>query len=403
MLRLTIYLLATTLTLAMAPGVRAQKPVKKATAAVAKNAEATPPAAPSFPAGPVIDPVLMKNLKARSIGPAEMGGRVSDFAYDPADPATFYVALGTGGLMKTESDGATFEGIFDKQGVAAIGAVAVAPSDPKVVWVGTGEGNDRNSSSWGNGVYRSADGGDTWTHVGLENSKAIARIVVHPTDPNTAWVAVVGELWFPSAERGLYMTTDGGKSWKAALTAPAPYNEKVGCGEVAIDPSDANTLYAALYARQRTPCSFVNGADSTGGKDAGGIFKSSDGGATWKKLEKGLPTLLGRIGLSVHKKNPKIVYAVVQSGEGGTSDIGNVDSKRGGVFRSEDGGESWTRMSGLDPRPFYFSQIRVDPENDQLVYVLGFALHVSEDGGKTWREDRFAKMHPDCHALAIDA
>lgn len=392
---------AALLIFATAPALHAQKSKKKApsTAPVAVPATA---AAPSFPAGPVMDPVLLKNLKARSIGPAEMGGRVSDIAYDPSDPATFYVALGTGGLMKTESGGATFDGIFEKEGVASIGAVAVAPSDPKVVWLGTGEGNDRNSSSWGNGVYHSTDGGETWTHVGLENSKAIARIVVHPTDPNTAWVAVVGELWFPSPERGLYKTTDGGKTWKAVLTAPAPYGDKVGCGDVAIDPSAPNTLYAVLYARQRTPWSFVSGADYTDGKDVGGIFKSSDGGATWKKLEKGLPTLLGRIGLSVHKKNPKVVYAVVQSGEGGTSDISDVNSKRGGVFRSEDAGESWTRMSGLDPRPFYFSQIRVDPENDQRVYVLGFALHVSEDGGRTWREDLSGKLHPDDHALAID-
>jgi photosystem II stability/assembly factor-like uncharacterized protein len=374
-----------------------QKPGKKPP----PPAKVVPPTATVFPAGAVVDGVLLKSLKARSIGPAVMGGRVSEIAYDPSDAGTFYVALGTGGLMKTTSDGAAFDAIFEKESVAAIGAVAVAPSDPKVVWVGTGEANDRNSSSWGNGVYRSSDGGDTWVHVGLENSKSIARIVVHPTDPSTAWVAVAGELWFPSSERGLYKTTDGGKNWKGVLTAP-DYSDKVGCGDVSIDPSNPNILYAALYARQRTPWSFTSGADFTGGKDLGGIFKSSDGGATWKKLGNGLPTLFGRIGLSVHRKNPKIVYAVVQSGEGGTGDIMDITSKRGGVFRSEDAGESWTRMSGLDPRPFYFSQIRVDPDNDQRVYVLGFALHVSEDGGRTWREDKFGKVHSDCHALAID-
>jgi photosystem II stability/assembly factor-like uncharacterized protein len=385
----------------VAPVLHGQKAKKKPPATTPPTAAAAS-VAPSFPPGPVVDPVLLKSLKARSIGPAEMGGRVSDIAYDPSDPATFYVALGTGGLMKTESDGATFEGIFDKQSVASIGAVAVAPSNPKVVWVGTGEGNDRNSSSWGNGVYRSTDGGETWAHVGLEQSRAIARIVVHPTDPNTAWAAVVGELWFPTSDRGLYKTTDAGKTWKTVLTASAPYTDRVGCGDVAIDPAEPNTLYAVLYGRRRTPWSFVAGAEYTDGKDIGGLFKSTDGGATWKKLEKSLPSQLGRIGLSVFRKNPKIVYAVVQSGEGGTSDIGDVTSKRGGVFRSEDAGESWTRMSGLDPRPFYFSQIRVDPENDQLVYVLGFALHVSEDGGKTWREDRSGKLHPDGHAMAID-
>ena len=400
MRRWMIFLLAAFSILSMASAMHAQKSKKKTATTQPAAAVASPTAA--IPAGPVIDSVLLKSLKARSIGPAEMGGRVSEVAYDPSDAGTFFVALGTGGLMKTTSDGAAFDAIFEKESVASIGAVAVAPSDPKVVWLGTGEANDRNSSSWGNGVYRSSDGGDTWIHVGLENSKSIARIVVHPTDPNTAWVAVAGELWFPTADRGLYKTTDGGKSWKAVLTAAGPDANKVGCGEVAIDPSNPNIVYAVLYARQRTPWSFSAGADYTSGKEAGGIFKSADGGNTWKKLEKGLPGLLGRIGLSVYSKNSKIVYAVVQSGEGGTGDIDDVNSKSGGVFRSDDAGETWMRMSGLNPRPFYFSQIRVDPDNDQRVYVLGFALHVSEDGGRTWREDKFGKVHPDCHALAID-
>jgi len=176
----------------------------------------------------------------------------------------------------------------------------------------------------------------------------------------------------------------------------------VGCGDVALDPSDPNTLYAALYARRRTPWSFVSGPDYTDGKDLGGVFKSTDGGSTWKKVEKGLPGRTGRIGLAIYRKNPRIVYAVVQSDEGGTTSIDDIQSKRGGIFRSEDGGENWTRASELNPRPFYFSQIRVDPENDQRVYVLGFAFHVSEDGGKTFREDLFEKVHPDLHALAID-
>ncbi len=393
-------LVVTFLLFALTPPLQAQKPKKKPQAPLPQTALAPPVEA--FPAGPVLDAAYLKSLKARSIGPAVMGGRVSDFALDPTDPATFYVALGTGGLMKTTDNGATFEGVFEKESVASIGAVAVAPSDRKVVWVGTGEANDRNSSSWGNGVYRSADAGETWSHVGLENSKAIARIVVHPADPKTVWVAVVGELWGPSAERGLYKTTDGGKSWQAVLTAPAPYSDKVGCGEVALDPSDPNTLYAAMYARRRTPWSFDSGPTYSDGKDVGAIFKSTDGGATWKKLEKGLPSGTGRIGLSIFLKNPKIVYAVVQSEEGGTSNISDVHSKRGGVFRSDDAGESWTRVNGLDPRPFYFSQIRVDPENDQRVYLLGFALHVSDDGGRSFREDLFGKIHPDCHAMAID-
>jgi photosystem II stability/assembly factor-like uncharacterized protein len=347
-------------------------------------------------------PTLLKEMKPRSIGPAVMGGRVSEIALDPQDPYTFYVGLGTGGLMKTTDNGGSFQGVFDDQSSASVGAVAVAPSDPKVIWVGTGEANDRNSSAWGNGVYRSTDGGDTWQHVGLSESRAIARVVVHPKDPAVAWVAATGDLWTTGGERGLYKTTDAGKTWRAVLKATGALAGKVGAGDVALDPANPDVLYAALYARQRTPWSFTAGPPATGGEDAGGIFKSSDGGATWKRLSSGLPTGTGRIGLDVHRKDPRIVYAIVQSDEAGTSSIGDVKSKRGGVFRSADAGETWVRTSQLNPRPFYFSQIRVDPADDQKVYVLGFALHVSEDGGKTFREDRFEKIHPDCHALAID-
>jgi photosystem II stability/assembly factor-like uncharacterized protein len=357
---------------------------------------------PAAPAAPVVDALALKALKARSIGPAVMGGRVADVALDPKDPYTFYVALGTGGLMKTADNGVTFQAVFEKEAVAAIGAVAVAPSDPKVVWVGTGEANDRNSSSWGNGVYLSTDSGGTWTNVGLKESKTVARIVVHPTDPRTAWVAAAGDLWRPGGERGLYKTADGGATWKAVLTAPAPYADRVGACEVAIDPADPGTLYAALYARRRTPWSFASGPEATDGKDLGGIFKSGDGGATWRKLGQGLPGATGRIGIDVSRKNPRVVYAIVQSHEGGTNESFGVRSRKGGVFRSEDAGESWTRTSPLNPRPFYFSQIRVDPENDQRVYVLGYALHVSEDGGRSFREDRFEKVHPDNHALVVD-
>ncbi len=371
-----------------------------AASALAAGPEKTP--APAPPPAARIDAPRLKALKARSIGPAVMGGRVSEIALDPQNPYVFYVGFATGGVAKTANNGGTFKGIFDHEPVASIGALAVAPSDPKTIWVGTGEANDRNSSGWGDGVYLSKDGGETWSHVSLKSSRAIARIVVHPADPNVAWVAAVGNLWAPGGERGLYVTRDGGKSWSVALAAPAPHADRVGCGDVALDPSDPGTLYAALYARQRQPWSFTSGPDATDGKDAGGIFKSTNGGATWKKLSNGLPGSTARIGLAIHQKNPKIVYAIVQSSEGGTSGIEDVTSRAGGVFRSDDGGETWARRSNLNPRPFYFSQIRVDPENPERVYVLGFALHVSEDGGKTFREDRFEKVHPDLHALAID-
>jgi photosystem II stability/assembly factor-like uncharacterized protein len=362
-----------------------------------------------FPAGngfgkgpPASPPYLLKALKARSIGPAVMGGRVSDIALDPADSYTFYIGLGTGGVMKSSTNGAAIDAVFEKERVASIGALAVSSSNPKHVWAGTGEANDRNSSGWGDGVYHSTDGGGSWTNTGLRNTKSIARIAAHPSDSSTVWVAAMGDLWTPGTDRGLYKTTDAGKSWRALLTADPPYNRIVGCGDVAVDSSNPSLVYAALYARQRTPWSFSYGVACTGGKDAGGIFKSTNGGTTWRKIEKGLPSKTGRIGLDIYRKNPKIVYAIIQSDEGGLSSIDDVHSKNGGVFRSEDGGESWSRMSPLDPRPFYFSQIRVDPQNDQKIYVLGYTLHVSEDGGRTFREEYFGKVHPDCHALAID-
>ncbi|HUQ45298.1 MAG TPA: hypothetical protein VM033_01530 [Gemmatimonadaceae bacterium] len=353
-------------------------------------------------AGDSLTIVLPGALAARSIGPAVMGGRVSAIALDARTPGTVYVGLGTGGIMKTQDNGITWSAIFEHEAVASIGDIAIAPSDSSVVWVATGEGNDRNSVSWGNGVYRSTDGGGTWTRAGLAATKAIARIVVAPNDPRTAYAAAIGDLWTHNADRGLYKTTDAGVTWKKILAVPAPNDTRTGAGDVAIDPANPNIVYATMYARRRRPYEFTYGARATGGADVGGIYRSTDAGATWQKLTDGLPTLTGRIGLSIHAKNTKIVYAIVQSDEGGLQDIGDPHSKKGGVFRSDDGGSHWTRMSPLNPRPFYFSQIRVDPTDDQKVYLLGYALHVSEDGGRTWREDRFKNVHPDNHALVVD-
>ena len=387
--------------------VRRTEPVTASASPAASAAATTPPLSssvtplPAPPGAPQLTDVLFKNLKARSIGPAVMGGRVSDIAIDPRNPFVFYVGLGHGGVFKTNDNGVTFDPIFDKQPVLSIGAIGIAPSDSDVVWVGTGEANDRNSSGWGNGVYRSTDGGENWQNVGLKDSRAIGRIVVHPKSPETAYVAVCGNLWADSGERGLYKTTDGGKTWKLVLQAPAPQNTRTGCCDVAFDPSNPEIVYAALYARRRTPWSFASGPDVTDGQDVGGIFKSTNGGGTWKKLAGGLPTQTGRIGLSVSASNPKVVMAVVQSYEGGSAQLTDLRSKTGGVFRSEDGGEKWTRASAIDPRPFYFSQIRIDPVNDQRVYLLEFALLVSDDGGRNFREDLSDKLHPDCHAFAI--
>ena len=385
----------------LVPAQEAPSPSPQSTVTATAPSSATPP--PPTPAStpPQLTDVLFKNLKARSIGPAVMGGRVSDIAIDPRNPSVFYVGLGHGGLFKTNDNGTTFDPLFDKQPMLSIGAVAIAPSDSDVVWVGTGESNDRNSSDWGDGVYRSTDGGEKWQNIGLKSSRAIARIVVDPKKPDVAYVAAMGNLWKDGGERGLFKTTDAGKTWKLILKAAAPHDARTGCGDVVIDPTNPEIIYAALYARQRTPWSFTSGPNLTGGQDFGGIFKSTNGGADWKKLGGGLPTQTGRIGITISASRPKIIMAVVQSYEGGLSSITDLRSKAGGVFRSEDGGEKWTRMSAMDPRPFYFSQIRIDPANDQRVYLLGFAVLVSDDGGRDFREDLSEKVHPDCHAFAI--
>src|ERR1700730_15762759 len=355
------------------------------TSSIASPASTTPPLSASVtpapsPTTPQLTDVLFKNLKARSIGPAVMGGRVSDIAIDPRNPFVFYVALGHGGIFKSGDSGVSFDPIFDKEPVLSIGAIAIAPSDSDVIWVGTGEANDRNSCGWGNGVYRATDGGEHWTNVGLKDSRAIARIVVDPKNAEVAYVAAMGHLWADGGERGLYKTTDGGKTWKLILQANAPHNSRTGCGDVVLDPTNPEILYAVLYARQRTPWSFSSGPEATGGEDVVGIFKSTNGGANWKKLSGGLPAQTGRIGLAISATNPKVVMAVVQSYEGGAGQLTDLRSKSGGVFRSEDGGEKWTRMSAMDPRPFYFSQIRIDPANGHCFYLLAFSLLVSDDG-----------------------
>ena len=362
------------------------------------------PAAPSAggaPQGVRLEPPALAALKARAIGPAAMSGRIVDVAVDPGDPETFYLAHSTGGLFKTSNGGDTFAPVFDHEVALSIGAVAVSPVDPRVLWAGTGEDSDRNSAGFGKGIFRSEDGGGTWSPAGLPASRAVARLVADPTDPKAAWACAAGDLWGPGGERGVYRTTDGGQTWSRQLAAPAPHDRTTGCADLAIDPGDPRVLYAALYARRRTPWSFEYGTAVTGGADVGGIWKTADGGATWRKLAGGLPSRTGNIGLAVAASDPRVVMAVVQSDEGGTSSIDAIRSRAGGVFRSEDGGATWARLSPLAPRPFYFSQIRVDPLNPQRVYVLGFMLHVSDDGGRTFREDLFQKVHADCHALAI--
>ncbi|MCA1684977.1 MAG: PDZ domain-containing protein, partial [Planctomycetia bacterium] len=485
-----------------------------------------------------LGPEWVKPLAWRPIGPASMGGRVVALAVAADDPSTYWVATGGGGLLKTTNNGITFEHQFDKESTVAVGDVCVAPSNKEVVWVGTGENNPRNSVSYGDGVYKSTDGGKTWTNMGLKGTYQVGRIAIHPKNPDVVYVGALGRLYGPSEERGLFKTADGGKTWDKVLYV----DDRTGVVDLRLHPTDPETLLVATYERLRGLYDVGDPSKKFGPGSA--IHKSTDGGKTFKKLTRGLPTVnLGRVGLDYSRKDPNTVFAVVESekigsgprpkgasakgqpqayvgvlGEGpeapgatvgqvlpgGPADkaglktgdlITEADGKpvktfndfaglvrdkkvgetlkvkveregkpveaeitlearpatpatgqgrepgppenesggglglnpdrpfgaalggqienaqdrqgadafqTGGVYKSTDGGESWTRVNSLNPRPFYFSQVRVDPNDDQNVYVLGLVVHRSTDGGKTFRGDASRGVHADHHALWID-
>jgi photosystem II stability/assembly factor-like uncharacterized protein len=320
-------------------------------------------------------------LGFRAIGPAAPSGRIDDFAVFEKNPAVFYVGTATGGVWKTTNNGTTFTAVFDSQSVSSIGDVAIAPNDPNVVWVGTGEPNNRQSSSWGDGIYKSTNGGRSWKNVGLKESRQIARIVVDPADHDVVYVAALGDLWRAGGERGIYKTTDGGQSWTRILDA----GPDAGGTDLVMDPANNKVLYAATYQRRRASWGF------NGGGPQSAIWKTVDAGKNWTRLEKGLPEGdKGRIGLDVYRKNPDIVYARVEH------------PKAGGVYRSEDGGASWSKVNGMNPRPMYFSQIRIDPSDDKRIYVGGTNFHVSDDGGRTFNNNAAEKIHVDFHAIWVD-
>jgi len=344
------------------------------------------------------DPILAPFVW-RSIGPANMAGRIDDIEAVESNPSIVYIGFATGGIWKTTNMGTTFDPIFDEYPVSSIGDIAIAPSDPSVVWVGTGESNNRQSTTIGRGIYKSTDGGRTFTLMGLEDTGQISRVLVDPRDPDVVYVAAMGHLFGPNPERGLFKTTDGGKTW----TNTKFIDEHTGFTDVVMDPRDNRVLYAASYQRQRTPWGF------NGGGPGAGIWKTTNAGRTWTRLEGGgLPSgLLGRIGLGVARSNPNVVYAQIEVGPSGPDsgrqrqEEGTLDPTRSGVWRSNDRGKTWQLASNNNNRPMYYSQIRIDPTNPDIVYTMGASLYKSTDGAKTFAVVR-GMGHGDHHAMWIN-
>jgi len=353
---------------------------------------------------------ILKTLDYRSVGPTRQSGRFVDFAVPLQRPNTFYAAAASGGLWKTENNGQTFEPLFENEKVFSIGDVAVAPSNPDLLWLGSGEANNSRSTYWGDGVYKSADAGKTWRNMGLKESHHIGRILINPANPDTVYVAALGHLYSENAERGVYKTTDGGILWTKVLDVVAD-GRTIGVVDLVMDPADPETLYAASYDRLRKPWTFQLGGPGSG------IHKSADGGRTWTKLTNGLPGgILGRIGLTISPKNPKTLYAMVENANkpgmsaedrwkeivGGKSSQGMID---GEIYRTDDAGSTWRKVSpdkrSIGGAPgYYYGQIIIDPSNDDNVFILSVGVLASRDGGKTWIEP--FQFGGDNHALWID-
>lgn len=326
---------------------------------------------------------LLQSYSWRAIGPANMGGRVTDIDGIPGDPSTFYVSGADGGIHKTTDGGVSFKPIFEKQRAYSIGALTIAPSDKNVLWVGTGEGDPRNSVGYGWGVYRSVDAGNTWSHLGLKNTERIKRIVVDPNNPDVACVCALGKEWGPNKERGVFKTTDGGKNWDKILYI----DQDTGCADLTMETDNPRIMYAGMWTFRRRPWRFDDGGKNTA------IYKTSDGGATWKKIMNGLPeTDMARPGIHIAQSDPNIVYLMTEFEGGGTA------------FRSENKGKSWELVNddpNINFRPFYYSDVRVDPQNSNILFSISGRLSRSKDSGKSW--ERIAKtVHGDHQALWID-
>lgn len=330
----------------------------------------------------------MASLRARSIGPAVTGGRVHDIEAVPSDPSTLYVASASGGLWKSTNRAHTWVNVFDTMAVSTFGDIALAPSNPDIIYAGTGEQNNRQSTSWGNGVYRSDDGGMSWRHLGLAETRHIGEVAVHPTNPDIAYVAALGNLWARSPDRGVYRTRDGGRTWENVLFV----DEHTGAVDLVMDPSNPNTLYAATYQRLRRAWGF------NGGGPGSGIHKTTDGGQTWTRLTQGIPSGdKGRIGLAISRTNPRVLNALIE----------HADRDQQGTYRTADGGTTWERVNALNGRPMYYSHIFIDPTDENTVYALATQSHVSRDGGRTFEQIAVPPtydvgVHADHHALWIN-
>ena len=327
-----------------------------------------------------VGPHIFGELRARSIGPATMSGRIAALDALIDNPNIFYVGAAAGGVWKTLNGGATFKPVFDDH-IQSIGAITIDQSNPRNIWVGTGECWVRNSVSVGDGIYKSGDGGDNWECLGLKDSERIAKILIHPQESDTVFVAAMGHLWDANPERGVYRTTDGGKNWKRILYV----DENTGCADLAMDPGNPDILYAGMWQYRRWPWFFKSGGPGSG------LYRSLDGGQSWKKIHKGFPTgELGRIGIATCPSKPERVYCLVEAG-------------RTALFRSENRGDSWVKVNetkDVADRPFYYSVIKADPKDENKIFILGFNLKISKDGGESFETRGGA--HSDFHTLWIN-
>lgn len=334
------------------------------------------------PTKELISAEKLSEIRFRNVGPSLTAGRISDLAIHPSDPNKWYVAVASGGVWYTENHGITFEPIFDTYGSYSIASVTIAPSNPSTIWVGSGENNNQRAVAYGDGVYKSLDGGKSFTNMGLTKSEHIGNIIVHPQDENTIWVAAYGPVWSAGGERGVYKSTDGGKTWNRTLFV----SEDTGISEIAIDPSNPSILYAAAHQRRRTEYTYIGGGPESA------IYKSTDGGVTWREVSTGLPKgNMGRIGLAVSSVDPNYVYAIVE---------GRGD--KGGFFRSTNKGENWSKQSSFSTSGNYYQEIICDPKDKNKVFAMDTWLHHTDDGGKTFKESGEDKKHVDNHCIWIN-